>query len=554
MLVLQFANGGNLRDYLSNSFNDLKWEDKFRMAKEIAQALLYLHNKDIIHRDLHSKNILVHEGKMLLADFGLARYINDDPTISDNIIGGMPAYIEPQCFKNPSYIRNKKSDIYSFGVILWELSSGKQPFQSFTSIEAIAIHVFQGHREKPVDDTPIQYAELYMQCWDDNPEKRPEMKAVLDKLNQMISKPVNFNRSDTTIISMDSFDRAISTQNIKFIDYNQFKRNEYKIGSVHKYTWQRTELTTVVFKRFDIDPKLDENVIQEFVYELKSLQRLSFHQNINHFYGITKDADNGCYMTVQQFANGESLREYLKNNFENLNWDDKLLIAKDIAQGLVFLHHNNKIHKNLHSRNVLIHEGRAVLTDLDWKRPLVAETSVSDTQTDRQPAFTDPQFFRNYTYKWHREKPVEGTQSQYVKLYEQCWDDDPDKRPEMRIVLDKLNHLNQFYATSLSIKNENPLNRLLEEAIAEQHLNFHNYNEFSGFENIDSKDLGSAYKTAWRNRGIKVTLKCFKNNNGDLDKQIIQLKNLQKINFHPNIIEFYGVTKDPNGNYYMSLS
>ncbi|RIB10104.1 kinase-like domain-containing protein [Gigaspora rosea] len=268
MLVLQFANGGNLRDYLSNSFNDLKWEDKFRMAKEIAQGLLYLHNKDIIHRDLHSKNILVHEGKMLIADFGLARYINDDPTISDNVIRGMPAYIEPQCFKNPSYARNKKSDIYSFGVILWEISSGKQPFQSFTSIEAIAIHVFQGHREKPVDDTPIQYAELYMQCWDDNPEKRPEMKTVFDKINKMISKPVNFNRSDTTIISMDSFERAISTQDINFIDYNQFKRNEYKIGSVHKYIWQRTELT-VVFKRFDIDPNLDENVIQEFAYEVQ---------------------------------------------------------------------------------------------------------------------------------------------------------------------------------------------------------------------------------------------------------------------------------------------
>ncbi|CAG8774160.1 1563_t:CDS:2, partial [Gigaspora rosea] len=82
----------------------------------------------------------------------------------------------------------------------------------------------------------------------------------------MISKPVNFNRSDTTIISMDSFERAISTQDINFIDYNQFKRNEYKIGSVHKYIWQRTELT-VVFKRFDIDPNLDENVIQEFAYE-----------------------------------------------------------------------------------------------------------------------------------------------------------------------------------------------------------------------------------------------------------------------------------------------
>ncbi|RIB25805.1 kinase-like domain-containing protein, partial [Gigaspora rosea] len=70
MPVLQYANGGNLRKYLKNNFLELQWGDKFRMAKQIAQGLFYLHSKNIVHRNLHSKNILVHDGIMLIADFG----------------------------------------------------------------------------------------------------------------------------------------------------------------------------------------------------------------------------------------------------------------------------------------------------------------------------------------------------------------------------------------------------------------------------------------------------------------------------------------------------
>ena len=120
---------------------------------------------------------------MKIADFGLAKLIDDASLTSSSSIHGMVAYIDPQCFKDPTYKRSLKSDVYSYGVILWEISSGREPFPSFRSREAVAIHIFQGYREVPVEDTPQQYFELYKHCWDNDPNKRPEIKLVLDTLN-----------------------------------------------------------------------------------------------------------------------------------------------------------------------------------------------------------------------------------------------------------------------------------------------------------------------------------------------------------------------------------
>ncbi|KAF0420511.1 kinase-like protein [Gigaspora margarita] len=170
-MVLEFASDGNLRQYLKINFSSLKWTDKLRMAKEITLGLVFLHKNNIIHRDLHSEKILVNEGSMKIADFGLSTNL-DEMSEADCINYknpsydcGMPAYAEPQYFKNPNYGFTKKSDIYSLGVILWEISSGKPPYQSFTSIDAIAVYVFQGKREIPIEGTPQKYVNLYTECW-----------------------------------------------------------------------------------------------------------------------------------------------------------------------------------------------------------------------------------------------------------------------------------------------------------------------------------------------------------------------------------------------------
>lgn len=189
-LILQYASEGDLRSYLSNNFERLRWVDKLRIAGEITLGLMFLHHNKIIHRDLHSKNILVHENKMMISDFNLSKQLTDVSSVSKSSVNGIPSYIDPQCFKNSPYTRNKKSDIYSLGVILWEISSGKPPFESNTAYQSI-IQINNGIRETPVEGTPSQYVDLYERCWAEDPNERPDAESVLETINRIKNPKIN---------------------------------------------------------------------------------------------------------------------------------------------------------------------------------------------------------------------------------------------------------------------------------------------------------------------------------------------------------------------------
>ncbi|PKY37662.1 kinase-like protein [Rhizophagus irregularis] len=184
-LVLEYANEGNLRDYLEKNFTSLNWKNKIQMALDITCGLKFLHSKEMIHRDLHPKNILVNNGKLLIADPGLSKKLAEATTNSTAITMGMIDYTEPQCFKSVEYKKNKKSDIYSLGVLFWEISSGHRPFLDYSQ-DALSHHI--GHenlREKPIDGTPQVYQQLYQKCWDVEPNSRPDIGEVYETLSQL---------------------------------------------------------------------------------------------------------------------------------------------------------------------------------------------------------------------------------------------------------------------------------------------------------------------------------------------------------------------------------
>ncbi|RIB29523.1 kinase-like domain-containing protein [Gigaspora rosea] len=223
-MVLQFANNGNLREYLKSNFSKLEWIDKLRIACEISDGLKFLHENNIIHRDLHSKNILVHEEKMLIADFGLSK--DETSKTSNSEVHGMTAYIDPKCFEcfecceNKSYKRSKKSDIYSFGVILWEISSGRPPFQSVKISGgavvrdfAILMQIKKGTREKPIEGTPNSYVQLYKRCWDYTPDLRPTIEEISENLSNLYSQQtthliINYSKISDFLVNTDNEDES----------------------------------------------------------------------------------------------------------------------------------------------------------------------------------------------------------------------------------------------------------------------------------------------------------------------------------------------------------
>jgi serine/threonine protein kinase len=144
---------------------------------------LSLFAENILHRDLKSLNVLLDDRyRAKLCDFGLAKVKTETSSSTKNEVAGTLAWMAPELFKRKA-IYTKKADIYSYGMVLWEIAARQLPYQDANGNQAlISKWVSEGEREEIPDDTPPKLASLIKFCWEAEPDKRPSAEQVVIEL------------------------------------------------------------------------------------------------------------------------------------------------------------------------------------------------------------------------------------------------------------------------------------------------------------------------------------------------------------------------------------
>src|SRR6266540_5103137 len=186
VIIMKYYELGSLKDYMAKNFYNVKWNDKLNILSHIIEGLGHIHNQKIIHRDFHSGNILYdNEFGVVISDLGISKSSIESANDDDKIYGTIP-YMAPEILQRKEY--TTASDIYSFGMIMWELMTGRMPFwdkifrDKIQDVELI-IKICDGLRPPIVVNAPENYIELMQKCWHSDPNKRPTSAEITKRIN-----------------------------------------------------------------------------------------------------------------------------------------------------------------------------------------------------------------------------------------------------------------------------------------------------------------------------------------------------------------------------------
>ncbi|KAA8550833.1 hypothetical protein F0562_002517 [Nyssa sinensis] len=177
-VVVEYLPGGTLKKYLIRNWRKkLAFKIVIQLALDLSRGLSYLHSKKIVHRDVKTENMLLDTQRTLkIADFGVARVEAQNPRDMTGETGTL-GYMAPEVLDGKPY--NRKCDVYSFGICLWEIYCCDMPYPDLSFAEVSTAVVRQNLRPEIPRCCPSSLASIMRKCWDANPEKRPEMDEVV---------------------------------------------------------------------------------------------------------------------------------------------------------------------------------------------------------------------------------------------------------------------------------------------------------------------------------------------------------------------------------------
>ncbi|XP_067447171.1 receptor-interacting serine/threonine-protein kinase 3-like [Thunnus thynnus] len=229
-IVMEFMTRGSIQSLQKDLSGPPPWPLALRLAHQVALAINFLHSKDLMHQDLKPSNVLLTEDlNAKLADFGLSRVSTSALNRKEGMtgeIGGSYKYMPPEAFEL-SYPPVRSFDIYSYGILLWSIVTGKEPYPSIVAADSSLLKMGIRRGDRPplteIDqkaDGLKELVDLMKSCWHGDPTQRPYAKKcwkvtedvfsrhgkkgindAVHKVKTTLDSPTNNQHSNTSVAS-----------------------------------------------------------------------------------------------------------------------------------------------------------------------------------------------------------------------------------------------------------------------------------------------------------------------------------------------------------------
>ena len=220
-IVMELVEGITLKKYIEKKAR-LSVKEATSIAIQVCMGIEAAHNNSIIHRDIKPQNIIISkEGKVKVTDFGIAKAATSN-TVSSNVMGSVH-YTSPEQARGG--YSDAKSDIYSLGITLFEMLTGRVPFQGDSTV-GIAIKHIQEPMPSPrqyVEEIPVSVEQIVLKSCQKSPDRRYQtMAELIDDLKQSLVTP------EVPFVKMDEFDMIASTRIVTEGDMENIKKETHK--------------------------------------------------------------------------------------------------------------------------------------------------------------------------------------------------------------------------------------------------------------------------------------------------------------------------------------
>ncbi|KAL3679475.1 hypothetical protein R1sor_022431 [Riccia sorocarpa] len=272
-IVTELMAGGSVRDVMESRGCGLELPAAIKVLRDAARGMDFLHRRGIVHRDLKAANLLIDEHDVVkVCDFGVARI---KPAVASSHGGGnwtaeMTAETGTYRWMSPEVLEHKpydhKADVYSFGIMIWEVLTGEIPYAGLTPLQAAIGVVQRGLRPVMPATVPPKLAGLAELCWHQDPDQRPEFNEAVTILEELM-KP-SFKRALFGKMKFGSSHhlKSVDQQEVKTSKSNAYKGRKKKI----EQQWSMSEDEAEGWYFWAKDPLHCENLVVDAICMLVS--------------------------------------------------------------------------------------------------------------------------------------------------------------------------------------------------------------------------------------------------------------------------------------------